>query len=136
VAFFAEENLPLPEWLATAYCHALGGFTKPGGVASLDDAFKTSALPTSTPKKAAKAKQDWHLGGEIWHTTWRIVQKDESILSFDAAILAALQQRAYGVKVTTAKRLFLMVERNQIEFIGSKPLSRFLEIRRKQMTSP
>jgi len=129
----AEENLTLPTWLATAYSEAFTSFLQPGGAASLDDVFHSNNLPTDTPKKAAIARQDWVLGGELWHTAWQLVQRDDSIQSFHALVERLLNENNFGVSLTKAKELIEMIESNQIAFTGGQSLSRFLEIRRKQM---
>lgn len=135
VAFFAEENLPLPEWLATAFCDALNTFTQPGTCTSLDQVFHSKTLPTDTPQKTASAKQDWLLGGTIWSKVWDVAIEDEKITSLDAALTAALKKEKLGVGKTKARELFLMIDKNQSEMIQCKTLSRFLELRRKQKTS-
>lgn len=135
VAFCAEENLPLPTWLAIAYRDALDAFLRPGEHSSLDKVFSSKTLPTSTPQKAAAAKQDWLLGGTIWHKVWSVAIEDESIMTLDAALISALAAGNFGVAKTKARTLFLMIDKNQSELIQSKPLSRYLELRRKGVTS-
>ncbi|MEO8022101.1 hypothetical protein [Polaromonas sp.] len=128
----ANENLPLPTWLAIAFSEGLKGFLSVGGAPSLDEVFKSPRLSTDTAKKAAIDRQDWQLGGTIWRDVWKIVRRDESILSVDAAFKAALAAEDYGVKKTKAKSLVAMVEKNQLEHLGhNNTLSRFLEKRRK-----
>lgn len=128
----AEENLTLPTWLAVAYSDALTSFLQPGGAPSLDDVFHSRNLPTDTPKKAAIARQDWAMGGALWHKAWELAQRDESIQSFHALVKRLLEEGNFGVSLTKAKELIEMVEHNQIEFLGNQSLSRFLDIRRKQ----
>lgn len=129
------ENLPLPTWLATAYQKALTGFLSVGGPASLDQVFASPALPTDTEKKAANARQDWQLGGEIWRHLWEVAHGDESIQSLDAAFNIVLAAKGYGVGKTKAKVLVAMVEKSQLEHLGKKEtLSRFLMKRRKLVT--
>lgn len=128
----AEENLPLPTWLALAYGKALKSFLSVGGPPSLDEVFKSPILPTDTPKKAAAARQDWQLGCTLWGDVWKLVHKDRTLLSLDAAFTALLASKDYGVKKTKAKELALMVEKSQLQFLGkTETLSRFLDIRRK-----
>lgn len=136
VACCAEENLPLPSWLALAYGEALRSFLQPGKIASLDEVFSSSSLPTDTPAKAAKARQDWALGGEIWLKVWKAIKADKSLTSLDAALSVVLADRKFGVQKTKARTLVAMIDKNQTEHLKkSKSISRFLEIRRKQMTS-
>ena len=134
VGMSAEENLPLPTWLALAFVGALHSFTSTGGPNSLDRVFSSPKLPTNTAKKAANAKQSWALGVAIWRATTAIAINDKSVDSLDAALKLALKNNAFGVGATTARELFLMIENNQLEFLGhdkSKALSRILEKRRK-----
>ncbi|GEM_PF-2237298 len=133
IAYCAEENLPLPTWLATAYRESLDSFLLPGRSTSLDEIFHSAKLPTDTPAKVAGARQDWQLGGTIWSEVWDVEMKDESITSFDAALKIACKGRDFGVKKTKARELFLMIDKNQTEHLQSKSFSRFLEIRRKRI---
>ena len=54
----ADENVPLPTWLAVAFQDALQRFNALDGPTSLDEVFSSHRIPTDTPKKAAAAKQD------------------------------------------------------------------------------
>lgn len=135
----AEENVPLPQWLALAYCQALRSFLQAGGPASLDLVFHSPALPTDTPKKAAAARQDWLLAGHILRAVWDAVRLDDSLHSLDEALERVLSLNRFGVGKTKARELFNMAERNQIEYlraIGSniQPLSRVFAKRRKSAT--
>ena len=135
VGVCAEENVPLPGWLALAFRSAFDTFLQPGGPPSLCGFFYSASLPTVTPKKAAAARQDWQLGGELWAAAWDVAQFDETMNSLNAVLEAVLLQRDYGVKKTTARRLVLMIENNESEQPGktaSQSLSRFLEKRRKR----
>lgn len=134
VAMCADENLPLPTWLAVAYRAALDSFLVAGGVTSLDKAFCSANLPTRTAKAAAGAQQDWQLAVEIYRATRKLAQVDPAITSFDDALSKALESRHFGIQKTKARALFLKVEKNQLELLGydkSKSFSRFLAIRRK-----
>jgi len=131
----AEENLPLPEWLALAFKKRISAFSRPGGPTSLDLVFFSKLLPTNSPKKAAQARLDWQLGGQLWRDLWDLVQQDESITSFDNAVSRLLKTKRYGVAKTKAKELASMVDNSQAQFLGnSETLPRFLEKRRKQQT--
>jgi hypothetical protein len=134
IAMCADENLPLPTWLALAYRAALGSFLGIGGVTSLDTTFFSKNLPTNTAKAAASAKQDWQLAAEIYRATWEVAKDDPAITSFDVALSKALVNRRFGTQKTKARALFLKMEKSQHEFLGydkSKSFSRFLAIRRK-----
>lgn len=135
VGFCAEENVPLPGWLALAFRSAFDTFLQPGGPPSLDVVFYSASLPTNTPKKAATARQNWQLGVELYNAAWNVALSDETMLTLNAVLMAVLLQRDYGVKKTTARKLVLMLENNQNERPGkfaSQSLSRFLEKRRKR----
>lgn len=134
VASCADENLPLPIWLATAFNELLNKFLTVGGPESLDCVFHSKTLPTATPKKAATARQDWTLGSYIWSAVWETAIDNPQITSIDLAVKKALSEHNFGVKLTKAKRLFLMIDKNQTKHTSGKTLSRFLEIRRKQFT--
>lgn len=142
VSICAEENLPLPSWLAVSYQAALSKFLKPEGVTSLDAVFYSPNLPTSTPSKTVEAQYDWQLGCQVYGAVWDIVQAETSITSIDGALTAVLKrggskvgEHVYAFKIgkTKARALLSMVEKNQLEFIGEEQaLSRFLEKRRKR----
>jgi hypothetical protein len=135
ISMCAEENLPLPEWLALAFHSRMTAFGRPGSPPSLDDVFYSENMPTNAPKKAAQARQDWQLGGLLWRNAWDLVLKDETIASFDSAVTALLGTKKYGVAKTKAKQLILMIDASQAQFLGkSETLPRFLEKRRKRLT--
>lgn len=135
ISMCAEENLPMPEWLAQSFHRHMTAFGCPGAPPSLDDVFFSKELPTNSPKKAAQARQDWQLGGLLWRDIWNIVVSNESITSFDGAITRLLESKKYGVAKTKAKRLVLMVDTSQTQFLGkTDALPRFLEKRRKLLT--
>ena len=56
ISMCAEENLPLPEWLALAFHNRMTAFGRPGSPPSLDDVFSSENMPTNAPKKAAQAR--------------------------------------------------------------------------------
>jgi hypothetical protein len=135
VSMCAEENLPMPEWLAQSFRGRMTNFGRPGAPPSLDDVFFSKRMPTNSPKKAAQARQDWQLGVLLWRDIWEVVLKDESITSFDGAITKLLKSHKYGVAKTKAKQLVLMVDTNQAQFLDrTQTLPRFLEKRRKLLT--
>jgi hypothetical protein len=133
IAFCANENLPLPTWLARDFRGALAAFLRPGAASTLDTVFKSTRLPTSTPKKAADARQDWELGWALYEAAWKAARQDTSLQSVHAVMKSVVNAGNFGVQLTLAKQLVAMVEKNQLELLG-KPLStlsRFLEVRRK-----
>lgn len=135
VSLSAEENLPLPQWLALAFKERMSLFALPGKLHSLDQVFSSVAMPTGSPKKAASVRIDWNLGGRLWSEAWDLVHDDQAIQSFDAAVTGLLAKENFGVGKTKAKSLILMVERNQSELLGRDlSLSRFLAKRRKRAT--
>lgn len=131
VSICAEENLPLPTWLALAYQEKFHSFLSLAGETSLDKIFYSPNLPTETAKKMATARQDWEMGCKIWSALWDVVQADTSITSFDNAIDKVLENSNFGVKKTKAKSLCLKIEKNQIELVGGQYISRYLAKRRK-----
>jgi hypothetical protein len=135
ISLCAEENLPLPGWLAQAFHKRVMAFGRVGGPPSLDDLFSSEEMPTNSPKKTAQARQDWQLGGLLWRDIWDLVQADETLTSFDAAVTRLLQSKDFGAAKTKAKRLIKMVDTSQCQFLGvTDTISRFLEKRRKQVT--
>lgn len=135
IGMCAEENLPMPEWLALAFNSRITAFGRTGSPPTLDDVFYSERMPTNSAKKAAQARQDWQLGGRLWRDVWDLVMADETIASFDKAITRLLASRKYGVGKTKAKQLVLMLDTNQTQFLGkTETLPRFLEKRRKLLT--
>jgi hypothetical protein len=134
VQLCAEENMPLPTWLAGAFSKAFGGFLQPGGPHSLDAVFKSPTLPTNTPSKAAAAKQDWQLAGELWRDCWSEAIANEKITSIDALLDIVLAAKPWGVKKRKARKLVIKIDENQAEHMlmrEKQPLARFLEKRCK-----
>lgn len=128
----AEENLPLPTWLATAFNRQFTATLKPGGPVSLDDAFTSR----STPKTDNKRKQqvdDWQIGGKLFQAVWELVIKDESYCSLDPAIDRVLADNSHFViGKTKARQLVEMIDKNQTALLPSyKGFSRFFRKRRK-----
>jgi hypothetical protein len=132
IALCAQENVPLPTWLATAYRATFEPFLKPGAPRSLDSIFFSSNLPTSTNKKAATARQDWQLGGQLYFAVLEVANKHTAI---DGALDEVLSKRKWGIKKSKARKLVLMIEAAQRDLGGGSPekLSRFWEKRRKEM---
>lgn len=142
VSTCAEENLPLPSWLAVSYQAALSKFLRPEGFTSLDAVFYSPYLPTSTPSKTTEAQHDWQLGCQVYGAVWDIVLAETGITSIDGALTAVLKRgvskvggrnHAFNIGKTKARALLSMVEKCHLEFIGEdQALSRFLEKRRKR----
>jgi hypothetical protein len=129
----AEENLPLPTWLADAFRSRMTEFLTPGKLRSLDEVFSSRTVPTSSAKKAAAVRQDWQLGGKLCEDAWELARDHETLTSFDRVVERLLRTHDYGVGKTKAKQLITMIETNQSQFLGKEmSLSRFLEKRRKQ----
>ena len=135
ISICAQENLPLPQWLAEAFQERLEAFLKPGALTSLDQAFSSTSLPTNSVKKAAAARQDWQLGVTLWHRAWELTHSDDTLASIDAVVTRLLVADDYGVAKTKAKALISMIDRNQSELLArDQSLSQFLAKRRKRMT--
>ena len=125
----AEENLPLPTWVAEAFTKRMSMFGRPGAPTSLDDVFSSKNRPTSTPKKAAQSVQDWQLGVALWVAVWDVADRHRGL---SPALDELLGAGNYGVEKTSATRLVKMVDKNQTELTGQQSLSQFWAKRRKQ----
>jgi hypothetical protein len=135
VALCAEENVPLPEWLATEFRARIKAFLQPGQHTSLDEVFRSENVPANSSKRAAAARQDWMLAGRLWHDAFDVAREDATLSSVDSVVTRLLSKRNYGVAKTKAKKLIGMVEANQSEFLRKDvSLSRFLAERRKPAT--
>ena len=127
VAVCAEENLPMPRWLATAFVRELTKFTSTGGTAkSLDAVFASRQLPTQTEKAAAKARRDWELGVQLWRAVRAIATNHSGL---DPALRTVLKAGRdgleWGVGPTRARELVKMIDETQVELTSRrvKPLS-------------
>ncbi|OQW87027.1 MAG: hypothetical protein BWK72_14915 [Rhodoferax ferrireducens] len=130
----ADENLPMPSWLAVAFSKAMTGFLQPGGAHSLDLVFSSASLPTNTPTKAAAARQDWALGVQLWGECWRYALDHTDANSLDMVLDSVLALKKWGVKKRKARELVTRIDENQAEHLHKRekqPLAQFLEKRRK-----
>jgi hypothetical protein len=130
VLLCANENLPMPTWLALAFAATFGAYisvTDP--TSSLDEAFGT-ARPG---KKGTTAKRDWQLGFQLWATAFEAAVADGTLDTVDGVLAAVLAQKDWGVGKTKARELLLMIDRNQSELASTQGLSRFLKLRRKKV---
>lgn len=135
ISMCAEENLPLPQWLAESFRARMEAFLRPGQTHSLDAVFSSASIPTNSAKKAAAARLDWQLGGQLYHDAWNLARDDETIVSFDAAVERLLASAEYGVGKTKAKSLIAAIGKSQSQFLGHDvTLSGFLTKRRKLLT--
>lgn len=132
VSVCAEENLPLPTWLAVKYQEAFHSFLSLDGPTSLDAIFHSPNLPTNTSKKTAIARQNWQLGTSIYSALWDVATTDTGITSLDGALDVALKKNNFGVNKSKARSLFVMIEKNQLELLSlSQSLSQYLAKRQK-----
>lgn len=130
----AEENLPMPTWLALAFKERFESFGRVGGATSLDDVFSSKRTST-TSKKAAQAAHDWNLGALLRDAVWQVALPVASKhAGLDTAIDEVLKTRRWGVGKTKAKALVTMLEKQQNELVGGQTLSQFFAIRRKRVT--
>jgi hypothetical protein len=126
----ANENLPLPTWLSLAFGSLFGSYTNVlSPTASLDEAFGTFR----PGKKSIGDKRDWELGSQLYSAAFALAVRDERIESLDALLRLVLSQRDWGVGKTKARELLLKIDETQRELSPSQGLSRFLELRRKQV---
>lgn len=132
VSLCAEENLPLPTWLALAFNQIFTSTLKPGGPVSLDDAFTSHSTPATANKKMRRI-EDWQLGGELWEAVWQLIVEDNSYSSLDPAIDRVLADNSHFViGKTKAKELVSMIDKNQCELLpGHQGLPQFFKKRRK-----
>ena len=126
----ATENLPLPTWLSLAFGSVFGSYTNvKSPTASLDEAFGT----IRPGKKAIGDKRDWELGSQLYSAAFSAAVQNESIESLDPLLALVLSQRDWGVGKTKARELLLQIDQTQRELSRSQGISRFLELRRKQV---
>jgi len=128
----ADENLPLPTWLAQAFGEAMSGFLKPGGATTLDAVFRSSSVPTKTDQKATLAKRDFQQGAELWDQAWAVALADESLTSYHAVVVATLDKHKPPVALRKAKELIAMVDKNQTERLGKRPSSSLESLLKKR----
>jgi hypothetical protein len=139
VALCAEENLPLPTWLASAFRNAIDGFTKADETTtvdtvpvSLDDVFGSGNLRTNTAQKAHTARRDWAKGIEFRSRVYEVVAADPSIQTIDRAVSVALKGGSFAFQMTRAKELLDLIDKTQHELAGTMLLSEYLAKRRNE----
>lgn len=126
----ANENLPMPTWLASAFGAAFGAYINVADpTASLDEAFGT----LRPGKKGTADKRDWELGSQLYSAAFKVAVQDESVESLDAVLTIVLAQKHWGIGKTKARKLLLQLDETYRELSTSQGLSRFLELRRKQV---
>lgn len=126
----ANENLPMPTWLASAFGAAFGAYINVADpTASLDEAFGT----LRPGKKGTADKRDWELGSQLYSAAFKVAVQDESVESLDAVLTTVLAQKHWGIGKTKARKLLLQLDETYRELSTSQGLSRFLELRRKQV---
>lgn len=125
----AEENLPLPEWLALAFNERFTAMGKVGGPTSLDAIFHSRNMPTSTPKKAARAQQEWQIGVRLWMAVWEVARNYSGL---SPALDEVLKAEKWGVGKTKATALVNMIDETQSRLTGQESLSRFWSKRRNR----
>lgn len=116
IRYCAEENMPLPTWLALEFNQRFSEFLQPGGPVSLDEVFSSKKLPQSG-KRAVAVRRDWQTGIKIWNAVWEIAEDHPSL---DSALNAVLEKGNYGVEKTKARELVMMIDENQQELLGGK----------------
>lgn len=116
IRYCAEENMPLPTWLALGFNERFSEFLRPGGPVSLDKVFSSKELPQSG-KRAAAARRDWQTGLTILGDIAKIARDHPSL---DSALNAVLEQGNYGVEKTKARKLIEEVYKNQQDLLGGK----------------
>lgn len=128
VALCADENLPLPSWLAVAFLRQFDQFVgMAGNAASLDDAFGSRTLRTETPRSAAKARRDWELGTELWVAVGLIAAQHRGLdPALRAVLKAGREGQRWGIGLTRACELVTRIDSSQTELSSGRirPLSR------------
>ncbi len=107
----AEENLPIPTWAALAFSSQFAKFLKPDGPISLDEVFSSNNLPLS-PMRAKSARNDWRTGLKRWEEVWLVADNHSSL---DATLETVLGSNKGKTK---ARKLVLMIDKNQRELLG------------------
>jgi hypothetical protein len=126
----ANENLPMPTWLALAFGAVFGAYINVANpTASLDEAFGT----LRPGKKGTADKRDWELGSQLYSAAFKAAVQDASLSSLDAVLTLVLAQKHWGIGKTKARKLLLQIDETRRELSTSQGLSRFLELRRKQV---
>ncbi len=123
VRLCAEESLPLPDWASSAFIERLDSIWGPDGPRSLDEVFSLG-----TRAEIAERKR-WRLGAELWVQIAEIAGKHTAL---DPALTEVLERRDWKVGKTQARKLVLLVDRNQAELTGSQTLSDFWSKVRKR----
>jgi hypothetical protein len=139
IRYCAEENLPMPTWLARAFDDAFGRYQSVAGPHSLDEVFATPDGQKKTAQQRAAAKLDWDLGVQLYLAAWGHAKADESLTSINAVVVATLAKKSWGVGKTKARELILAADKSQSEHLEARTgglqkqgLSQFLANRRKR----
>jgi hypothetical protein len=114
IRYCAEENVPLPTWLAVAFNSRFSRFLKEGGPVSLDTVFSSRELPRSE-KRGLAARRDWQIGLKMYKAVYDVAKDHPSL---DSALDAVLKSGGYKVEKTKARGLVEMIDKNQKEFLG------------------
>ena len=133
VQLCAEENTPLPKWLAIAFDDAFSGFLKNG--ASLDKVFYSPELAI-TKKRSATARRNWTKGLDLWAAVRDIAPQHTGL---DGALKLLLQNSQFNwFSLTEAKELVNRIDVNQHELTEGRSvlLSQIFKKKRKQAISP
>lgn len=146
ISLCAEQNWPLPEWLALMFMQAMDNHGRGGKFASLDDVFYSTELvgkgQSAKAKKnhAEKIRDDLATGNRLWNECWCKAQNCTEITSLSAVVEAVLEDAViagapYPVKFRTAFEMVKKHDLNQAELLGKRekqPLARFLAKRCKE----
>lgn len=142
----AEQNWPLPEWLAVMFMKAMDDHWKGGIFAHLDDVFYSTELAgkgqsvKAKKNHAEKIRRDFEIGNRLWLECSRKARTCTEITSLSAVVQAVLADAVtagepYPVKFRTAYELVKKHDKNQAELLGKRekqPLARFFAKRCKE----
>lgn len=113
----ADENLPLPQWLATAFRARFSAFLKPGGPPSLDAALGGPSMPTGTPAQAERRRRDWQQGVRLYRAIHEVAHEHGSL---DSALTAALASGRWGMGKRKAREIVVQIDNLQKELHGDQ----------------
>lgn len=116
IRYCAEENMPLPTWLALEFNQKFTEFLRPGGPVSLDEVFSSEELPQSG-KRAIAARLEWQIGLDLLGDIQKIAKDHPNL---NSALNAILEKGDYCVGKTKARELVEMVYKNQQDLSGGK----------------
>jgi hypothetical protein len=134
VRFCAQEGMPLPSWLTSAFVEQTDRYMNPDHsrpLYDLNDCFYSEAIDPSLASKRKTVARDQRAGLKFWVAVQAVVAKNLHISSVNQAITLCLADKSWGFAKTKAKQLFKQVEDAQIALLPNyQGLSHLLAKRR------